>query len=70
MVFRSLILAFSLLPVLCRVEAQSTVDPRISVNVLSNRVALGEVGQLIIKVKNGDARMPQTIDAPGLEVTY
>ena len=70
MAFRSFILAFFLLPVLCRVEAQSTVDPRISVNVLSNRVALGEVGQLIIKVKNGDARMPQTIDAPGLEVTY
>lgn len=70
MVSRCLILAFFLLPALCRVEAQGTSDPRISVNVLSNRVALGEMGQLIIKVANGDARMPRTVDAPGLEVVY
>lgn len=70
MVFRCLIFAFFLLPALCRVEAQGTSDPRISVNVLSNRVALGEMGQLIIKVTNGDARMPRTVDAPGLEVVY
>jgi len=71
MVFRCLTLAlFLLLPAICRVEAQGTGDPRVAVNVLSNRVALGEMGQLIIKVTNGDARMPRTVDAPGLEVIY
>lgn len=73
MFFRSFLIALLLLPLLPgagRVAAQGAGDPRISVNVLSNRVALGEIGQLIIKVINGDARMPRTVDAPGLEVIY
>ncbi len=50
--------------------AQTTADPGISVNVLSNRVALGEISQLIIKVLNGEAEMPQSIPAQGLEVVF
>lgn len=53
-----------------RVVAQRTADPRISVNVLSNRVALGEIGQLIIKVVNSDAQVPRTVEAPGLDVIF
>ncbi|NLT70579.1 MAG: protein BatD [Verrucomicrobiaceae bacterium] len=53
-----------------RVVGQGGGDPRISVNVLSNRVALGEIGQLIIKVVNSDAQVPRTVEAPGLDVIF
>ncbi len=71
MVLRCFIVALLLLPPPSRLAAQGVAQqPAVSVNVLSNRVALGETGQLIIKVTNGDAQVPRSIDAPGLEVTY
>ncbi len=70
MVSRCFLLILLLLPGLSHLAAQSSAQPTVSVNVLSNRVALGEMGQLIIKVTNGDAQMPRTVDAPGLEVIF
>jgi len=46
--------------------AQDPGAQSVSVNVLSNRVAVGEIGQFIIKLSNGDADMPQQLPAPGL----
>lgn len=70
MVFRFLLLTLLLLPGLHSLVAQGAGQPSVSVNVLNNRVPLGEIGQLIIKVTNSDAQMPRTVDAPGLEVVF
>jgi hypothetical protein len=42
----------------------------VSVSLLSDRVAVGEFGQIFITIRNGDARMPERIDVEGLEVVY
>lgn len=70
MVFRCFLLTLLLLPGLRHLAAQGAAPSGFSVNVLSNRVALGEMGQLIIKVTDGAAQLPRTVDAPGLEVIY
>ncbi len=51
---------------LSSLAAQDPATPSVSVNVLSNRVAVGEIGQFIIKLSNGDSEMPQQLPAPGL----
>lgn len=42
----------------------------VSLNGLSNRVAIGEIGTLIVKITGGDAAMPDTIEVPGLDVSH
>ncbi|HRQ87772.1 MAG TPA: BatD family protein, partial [Bacteroidia bacterium] len=42
----------------------------VSVNVLSSRIAVGEIGQLFIQVRNAEATMPERIDADGLTVDF
>lgn len=42
----------------------------VSVHLLSDRVAVGEFGQIFVTIRNGDARMPERIDVEGLEVVY
>ena len=42
----------------------------VSLNALTNRVAIGEVGTLIVKITGGDVAMPSTIDVPGLDVAH
>ncbi|MBL9156348.1 MAG: BatD family protein [Verrucomicrobiales bacterium] len=45
-------------------------DDSITVNLLSDRIAVGEIGQLFIKVRNAEAAMPERIAAAGLEVVF
>ncbi len=66
MLLRYLIPGFLLPAGLSLLIAQEPGIPSVSVNVLSNRVAAGEIGQFIIKLSNGDADMPQQLSAPGL----
>ncbi|MEM6279480.1 MAG: BatD family protein [Verrucomicrobiota bacterium] len=42
----------------------------ISATPLNSRVAIGEIGTLIVKITGGDAEVPQTLEVPGLEVTH
>ncbi len=50
---------------------QSTPSNEIvTVNVLRDRIAVGEIGQLFIKVRNADATMPGRIEVSGLEVVF
>lgn len=37
---------------------------------LNNRVAIGEIGTLIVKITGGDADIPETIDVLGLDVKH
>ncbi len=50
--------------------AQPPESRSVSVQVLNNRVAVGEFGQIFIVIRNGDSRMPERIDVEGLEVVY
>lgn len=70
MFFRRLIIGLLLLPGILPLAAQTPADSGVSINVLSNRVALGEISQLIIKITNGEAELPQAIEAPGLEIIF
>lgn len=51
-------------------HAQRRGEVKITTNVLSDRVALGEFGTLVYKVTGGDTEMPQRIEAAGLEVVH
>ncbi|MDF1824304.1 MAG: BatD family protein [Verrucomicrobiales bacterium] len=42
----------------------------ISINALSSRVAIGEIGTLIVKISGGDSRLPESLDVPGLEIEH
>lgn len=66
MLLRNVIPGTILMAGLSLLIAQEPGTPSVSVNVLSNRVAVGEIGQFIIKLSNGDAEMPQQLSAPGL----
>lgn len=50
--------------------ASAPSDDALTVNVLRDRIAVGEIGQIFIKVRNGDAVMPERIEAAGLEVVF
>lgn len=52
------------------VAQQSQSGFGVTVNALSDKVAIGEIGTLIVKITGGDAALPETIDVPGLEVTH
>lgn len=45
-------------------------DDTLTVNVLRNQVAVGEIGQLFVKVRNAEAAMPERIVAEGLDVSF
>lgn len=47
---------------------QQGFQPSVTATPLSNRVAIGEIGVLMIKVNGGNARVPETISVEGLEV--
>lgn len=49
---------------------QSPTDDSVTVNVLRDRIAVGEIGQLFIKVRNAEATMPERIETQGLEVMF
>lgn len=49
---------------------QSPTDDTLTVNVLRDRIAVGEIGQLFIKVRNAEATMPERIETQGLEVIF
>ncbi len=49
--------------------SSAPTDDSVTVNVLNDRVAIGEIGQIFIKVRGSDAAMPAKIEAQGLEVT-
>lgn len=67
----ALLLAPALLPAQARTPgAGAPSDDTLTVNVLRDRVAVGEIGQLFIKVRNGEATMPERIEAEGLEVLF
>lgn len=56
---------------ICPLIAQQVpASAPVTVNLLSNRVPLGEISQFIVKVTNGEATLPQTLDAPGLEISF
>jgi len=72
---------FAVILILCLataipLRAQNTVpqtaptDDSITVNVLNDRIAVGEIGQLFIKVRNAEATMPERIEMEGLEVVF
>lgn len=50
--------------------ASAPSDDTLTVNVLRDRIAIGEIGQLFIKVRNGEASMPERIETAGLEVVF
>lgn len=52
------------------VASSAPTDDSLTVNVLSNRVGVGEIGQIFIKVRNGEATLPERIDVEGLDVTF
>lgn len=52
------------------VPQTAPTDDSIAVNVLSDRIAVGEIGQLFIKVRNAEAKMPERIEMEGLEVVF
>ena len=66
MLLRHLIPALLLISGLLSTEAQQPRQSSVSANVLTNRVARGEIGQFIVKITNGEAEMPQQIPAEGL----
>lgn len=51
-------------------SGQGQGEVRISTNVLNSRVAIGEIGTLIIEVTGAEARLPQQIQAEGLEISH
>ena len=51
-------------------RAQDAGSDGVSLNVLSDRVAIGEIGQLFVKIANEEAALPQRIEVPGLEVIF
>lgn len=50
--------------------AAAQTTPTISTNVLTERVAIGELGQIIYKGVGGTFEMPPRIEVPGLEVIH
>jgi hypothetical protein len=52
------------------VPQTAPTDDSITVNVLSDRIAVGEIGQLFIKVRNAEATMPERVETEGLEVVF
>lgn len=65
--FLCVLLATGLCPLLAQ---QIPASAPVTVNLLSNRVPLGEISQFIVKVTNGEATLPQTLAAPGLEISF
>jgi len=51
-------------------EAQTPGQTKLNVSVLTDRVSLGEFGTLIYTITGGDADMPQSIEAEGLEIVH
>lgn len=47
---------------------QQGFQPSITATALSDRVAIGEIGVIMVKINGGDAKVPQTIPVEGLEV--
>lgn len=43
-------------------------ETSVTAQVLSNKVNVGEIGVLMVKIHNGDARLPREIEAEGLEI--
>lgn len=52
------------------VSASAQQTAQVSVSVLNNRVAIGEIGQYFITVRNGEAELPERIAVDGLEVIF
>ncbi len=50
--------------------AMAQQPAQVSVSVLNSRVAIGEIGQYFLTVKNGEAELPERIAVDGLEVIY
>lgn len=71
-----LILAFlaalSAEPLAAQVQAPAAPppDPGVSVNVLTDRIAIGEIGQLFVKIANEEATLPERIESEGLEIVF
>jgi len=65
-------LSLLLLPLLPHptARAQAPGQNKLNVSVLDDRVSLGEFGTLIYTVTGGEARMPETIQAEGLEIVH
>lgn len=63
-------LPFLIAAVLLCGSAAAQQKERVSVSVLNSRVAVGEIGQYFITVRNGEASLPQRIAVDGLEVIY
>lgn len=72
LVVHFLLLSAAMLPLRAQNAASpgTPTDDIITVNVLRDRIAVGEIGQLFIKVRNGDATMPERIAVAGLEVSF
>jgi hypothetical protein len=77
--FRSLLLLLPCLlvpaavPLAAQMQPPAASEPSndtLTVNVLRDRIAIGEIGQLFIKVRNGEAAMPERIEASGLEMIF
>lgn len=52
-------------------RAQSSGDSaRVRANVLSDKVAIGEFGTLVVEITGGDAALPESIPAEGLEIVH
>ncbi|MEX2580455.1 MAG: BatD family protein [Verrucomicrobiales bacterium] len=49
-------------------DAQQSGDSKVSANVLTDRVAVGEFGTLIIKVTGGETAAPEGVATEGLEI--
>jgi hypothetical protein len=46
-------------------------DPKndqVTVEVLNDRINIGEIGQMVVRIRNADATMPQRIETAGLDV--
>lgn len=43
-------------------------ESSITAQVLSNKVAAGEIGVLMVKIRNGDASLPERIETEGLDI--
>ena len=52
------------------IAAQADGEVKVTANVLSNRVAIGEFGTLIVEVTGAEARLPQRIDSEKLEISH
>mgnify|MGYP000909759320 CR=1 FL=1 len=51
-------------------DPSAPTDNTLTVNVLRDRIGIGEIGQLFIKLRNAEATLPERIDATGLEILF